>query len=144
MQKTTAAFSQCDHIEFHENLDEYKQPPIVILVYDNWDKILNSNSHEVYNTLLEKTDVKSTFLKVEEQDNRLTISFIDGKNDIHFSVKNLKYKKTQLDKFLEKIKPNHSIAFVLGMPNEGHEMPMLAKTNRKEGIQILSLAGIVK
>ncbi len=84
MQKTTAAFSQCDHIEFHEGLDEYKQPPVVILVYENWDKILNSNSHEVYNTLLEKTDVKSTFLKVQEQDNRLKISFIDGKNDIHF------------------------------------------------------------
>ena len=141
MQKTTAASSKADRIEFWDN-SETKEPPMVILVFKTWDDILNSKSHEIYNSLLDKTDHKSTFLKIEEVNGNVTMSFVDGKNDIHFSVKNLKYSKNQLDKFFNNIVPNRTFGFVFGLHDSNSNRPMLAPT--KKEFEIMTLAGIIK
>lgn len=140
MQRTTAAFSQCDRIEFWYD-KERNEPPVIILVFSTQDGLIKSKSREVYNELLDKLDFKTTFFKIVEQNNRAFISFVDGVSDIHLTVKNLKYSPGQLNDFLKKVDKNGPFAFLLGLDNN-KDRPIIVPT--KDKFEIMTLAGFIK
>lgn len=96
-----------------------------------------------YNELAEFVSHKTTFVKFMEGDKGISISFIDAVEDLHVTVNELNYDKSEFEKFKQSLTKNTVFGFVLGIENLPNR-PMILPTKPDGKLDIISVAGYIE
>lgn len=131
------SFSLAKKVDFVAG-DESKRPSVVVLVYENWAHISQSEAMEAFNELALRSKGKPK-LEIVPNGTTVNLKIWDILIDLEVKINGLKYEPAQLAQFLKVTDPQHSFAFAIGFPPQGDGHTALAAT--KEGPQFVTIYG---
>lgn len=131
------SFKQAKELQFITGRE--REPSAVVLIYEDYDHIFNTEADEAYNELINMTKGNPT-LEISLNNNLINLKIWDILIDLEIKFNGFKYSQEQLSQFLQQTNVNSSFVFALGFPPIGKEMALFASTKR-EGFEIITLRG---
>jgi hypothetical protein len=134
------SFAKANRVQFSPGRNP-QEPSMVVVIYNDYPHIFEAEADEAFNSLLEMT-ISNPNLEIKIEDNTVSLRIWDILLDLDINFKGLKYSESELQTFLKKAEPNHSLGFTLGLePESGGHMALAA--TKKEGLEIITLKGYV-
>lgn len=133
------SFEQAKGVQFAAGRNE-KEPPVVVLIFENYDHIFRSEADEAYNKLA-KMAISKPMLEITPVNSKtVNLRIWDILVDLDVKFEGLKYSDDELKEFIGKTGDNQSFAFAIGFLPSGKQMAAIAST-KKEGFEIITLYG---
>lgn len=131
------AFSNAREVHFIAG-DEGK-PSAVVLIFDDYDQLINAEAHEAFNELAQRSKM-APVLRISTIGGLANLRIWDIAMNLDIKVNGLKYSPEQLSDFLKVTGAGDSFAFVLGFPPPAGVKGAFAATSPK-GVEVVTLKG---
>ncbi len=111
----------------------------VVLIYDNYDHIYASESHDAFNLLLSMSK-NELHMEFKKNDDKITLRIWDIMIDLDFQIEDMDYSKEQFDNFINNTDKSSSFGFFLGLKPSGDEL--ISAVSTKQGkLDIITIHG---